>query len=779
MIPITPKDVENLSQSFLTLDVMERAGLSRVDDEEGAAIVGRRRNANTNYAGIVFPYFRPGTSEVRDYRLRRDQPDLVRVEGQLKEKAKYLSPPGRSNMIYFPPGCTLHDLGNKDIPIVITEGEKKALAMSRLAWHELGDAAESPRFLALGLSGVWNFRGVIGKTDDAKGNRRPVKGMIPDFDLIEWKGREVSILFDQNAETNEKVATARRVLAKELTVLGASVHIIKCPEVDGCNGIDDVLHSWDTELGTTTAIEKGLELVLNSAASTRQLTGILMLLGDIEPFHTPSKETFVAVRINGHLEHHKIESKAFKRMFAHKVYEVCGKPPRNQELGDAIATLEGQALFEGPTREVHVRIAEANGKIYVDLCNEAWQIIEISQAGYRVIDSLSAPVTFWRSQTMEALPMPAGAGDLTVLRKYLNVDGDGLALVLAWLINCFRPDFPFPLLIISGEQGTAKSTATRVLRRLVDPSKTPIRPAPRNEQDLMIAASRSWVLGFDNLSGIQDWLSDALCRLSTGGGFGTRQLYTNDEESFFSAMRPIVINGIGDLATRSDLLDRALLVRLLPISPAKRKTEREFWRAFEADRPAIFAGLITAVSHALRYIDCVTISENPRMADFAEWAAAAEEALGLTKGSFHKAYMGNRKDAHSIVLEDSLLADVILDYCLRKIRSEIGLTMLLKEFHEELKEIAGPKRSEDKRFPRSGRGLRSSIERINPNLREIGISIAFLGRTGPEARLGASVTVCYQRTETSQPSQLDSHIEGFILPDEGLDADALYSRASA
>ena len=60
----------------------------------------------------------------------------------------------------------------------------------------------------------------------------------------------------------------------------------------------------------------------------------------------------------------------------------------------------------------------------------------------------------------------------------------------------------------------------------------------------MIAATNGWCLAFDNVSVIQAWLSDALCRLATGGGFATRGLYTDDEETIIDAQRPVVLNGV-------------------------------------------------------------------------------------------------------------------------------------------------------------------------------------------------------------------------------------------
>ena len=212
--------------------------------------------------------------------------------------------------------------------------------------------------------------------------------------------------------------------------------------------------------------------------------------------------------------------------------------PSSQALHDAIRTLTGIALFDCEERQVFIRMASTNGKIYHDLCNNTWQIVEIDKAGWRIIESKDAPVTFRRAKGMLHLPTPTSGGDLTELRKFVNVNDAYYALILGWLVNCFRTDYPFPINILNSEQGSGKSTTSKLLRDLIDPNVTPFRSAPRNEQDMIIAANNSWICAFDNLSKVPDWLSDALCRLSTGGGFGARTLYTNDEETIFAAKTP-------------------------------------------------------------------------------------------------------------------------------------------------------------------------------------------------------------------------------------------------
>src|SRR5436309_1986222 len=165
---LTDADLRLLSASFISPELAQSAGLFRVASYDGGLIVGR--NGNADYSGIVFTYSLPGNPHPRDYRLRRDYPDLEqKSDGTIKEKAKYLSPPGRSNLLYFVPMTNPDWLADRSLPICLTEGEKKTLALWRLSWHGLSDSASIPCFLPVGLSGVWNWRGTIGKTENAKG----------------------------------------------------------------------------------------------------------------------------------------------------------------------------------------------------------------------------------------------------------------------------------------------------------------------------------------------------------------------------------------------------------------------------------------------------------------------------------------------------------------------------------------------------------------------------------------------------------------------------------
>src|SRR5262249_23185806 len=217
------------------------------------------------------------------------------------------------------------------------------------------------------------------------------------------------------------------------------------------------------------------------------------------------------------------------------------------------------------------------------------------------------------------------------------------------LLAALRSGGPYPLLSISGEQGSAKTVLSKMLKALIDPNAAPVRSLSREERELMIAADNSHLLAFDNLSGLPIWLSDALCRLASGGSFAVRQLYTNDEEVLFEAVRPILLNGIEEIS-RPDLGDRALFLTLPPIGEALRRPEKELWREFEIARPRILGALLDAVVHGLRAMGRIHLDRLPRMADFALWATACETAL-WPAGTFARAYAANRRTAIEGMIE--------------------------------------------------------------------------------------------------------------------------------
>src|SRR5262249_26446498 len=217
---------------------------------------------------------------------------------------------------------------------------------------------------------------------------------------------------------------------------------------------------------------------------------------------------------------------------------------------------------------------------------------------------------------------------------------------------------PYPLLAISGEQGSAKTVLSKLLKALIDPNAAPVRALSREERELMIGANNGHLLAFDNLSGLPHWLSDALCRLATGGRFAVPQLYTDDEEVLFEAARPILLNGIEEVVSRPDLGDRAIFLTLAHIAQAQRRSEAELWRQFEIARPRILGALLDALVHGLRAANRVQLDRPPRMADFALWATACGTAIWAPV-TFSLAHAATCRASNDSIIEADPIATCI------------------------------------------------------------------------------------------------------------------------
>lgn len=473
----------------------------------------------------------------------------------------------------------------------------------------------------------------------------------------------------------------------------------------------------------------------------RRLSQSAVLLGlatVADVFHTAVGEPYATVPVGDHRETHPIRSEGFRSWLRRGYHEAHKGSVGGQAMQDAIETLVARALFDGPLRTVAVRVAAHAGALYLDLGSEEWEAVEITSAGWRVVTD--PPVRFRRPRSMSPLPRPVPGGTLELLRPFLNVGtGDEgerrWRLIVGYLVAALRGEGPYLVMIFVAEQGSGKTTAARVVRALIDPNQSPVRAEPREVRDLLIAARNGWLVVLDNLSSVRDWLSDALCRLSTGGGLSSRQLYTDSEEIVLDAQRPQIITGIEDVATRSDLLDRAIIIDLPRLSDADREPESAFWERFEAARPAILGALLDAASMALAGEAGVRLDRLPRMADATRWVTAAEPALGWEPGSFVRAYTGNRGEAHELALDASALAGALRDLLPESggawegTAGELLEALAIRVGRDDVERLV-----KRKQWPTSPRGLAGDLRRLAPNLRAVGIEASFERAAGGSRR---------------------------------------------
>jgi hypothetical protein len=459
-----------------------------------------------------------------------------------------------------------------------------------------------------------------------------------------------------------------------------------------------------------------------------QATTIVRLVTEsgAELWHTPAGDGYISARINGHVEHHPLASRGCRDYLTRIYYLEEGKAPNATAMQAAIATLSGIARFDGVEHHVYLRVAGDDDRVYLDLGDPQHRVAEVTAAGWTVITS--APVRFRRTRGMLALPAPVRGGSVTDLRRFVNVASkEDFVLMVSWLVATFRPTGPYPVLVLLGEQGSAKSTTCRVLRRLIDPNTADTRCEPREPRDLAIAADNGHVITLDNVSRLPDWLSDALCRLATGGGFSTRTLYENREEELFDAVKPAILNGIASVATKPDLVDRSIMVTLPVIRDRRRRHERHLWSKFEAARPRLLGALLDAVVVALRQHRHVELDALPRMADFAIWSVAAEHAMPWKKGMFLAAYTASRQGAVEAALDGDPVADLA-----RKVAPWDGTAT---EFLQALNGSVSEETRRRKGWFSQARQVGDALRRLAPALRQVGIEVSFIRHGHTRARL--------------------------------------------
>lgn len=549
------------------------------------------------------------------------------------------------------------------------------------------------------------------------------------------------VILPDNDDPGEQHAAA---VAKSLLPHAESVNILRLPDLPDKGDVSDWIAKGNKSEDLY-ALLSGAETVSdptpkprrkdrqNSDAKSQQTQAsrLMKLAEDVELFHTPDGEGFATIAVNSHKETFPLRSGDFRKWLSYQYWSEERAVPSSQSVQDVISGLGGKAAFESETKAVSLRVAEHDGNLYLDLANDLWQCVEITKDAWRVIDN--SPVKFRRTRGMMPFPLPERGGDIDELRQFANVNGEDWGLLLAWLVAAFRPDKPFPVLVLHGEQGSGKSTTAKVLRLLTDPNKSPLRSSPKDDRDLMIAANNSWVISLDNLSSMSVTLSDALCRLSTGGGFSTRELFSDGEEILMSLMRPVILNGIDEVIGRSDLLDRSILLHL-PRLP-RRLDEATFWSDFEGARPRLLGSLLDAVSTALSRIEEVTKTEHskkmdlPRLADFTLWGIAAESSFGTkVKVPFLKRYKQNREAVHDLVIDNDPFAESVLKLMEGREHWQGPATKLLTD----ILSVTSYDLSRIKSFPKTPQAVGKRLSLLAPNLRRHGIDFSPPNRSKQE-----------------------------------------------
>lgn len=426
-----------------------------------------------------------------------------------------------------------------------------------------------------------------------------------------------------------------------------------------------------------------------------------------------------------HQEHHRVRSTEFREALRFIDFEAHGKVVPEQALKEAIDTAAAQGRFRGKSYKTYLRVAPVDDSIYLDLGRDSWDAVEVDKNGWRIVDS--PPCKFRRTPGMHPLPLPVRGGNILSLKELINLESlNDLILIVAWLVTVLRGKRPFPVLSILGEQGSAKSTMSRMVRNLIDPHKAQVKALSRSEHDLIIAAENTLIVAIDNVSHIDEKLSDSLCRLATGVGFSARKLYTDSDERIFDVCRPVIINSIGEVITRPDLLERSIVLSIPIIPKSQVRTDEEVGERYAALQGEILGALLDGVVYALRTYRELELPTKHRMADFQQWAAAAMPAFGWTAEQFLAAHEENIEAAQDTALDSSPIVPAIR-LLLKLHGGKWPAANQVKGARDLLHELEslpdGPKFKTQPGWPQRWTALGRALVRLAPTMRRSGINV--------------------------------------------------------
>lgn len=473
----------------------------------------------------------------------------------------------------------------------------------------------------------------------------------------------------------------------------------------------DAIHNRERELRKVTDKKTQAEMVLEIADQICQ-----------EFFHDQYNMPYVAVKSADHIEALPIASKRFKNFLCGQYYEKYTAIPNSDSIANASNILNYKADVKGSMKHLELRVADDGGDILYDMTNAGWDIVRISKTGWNVEKS---PVIFRRYSNQLAQVMPSKNYDKDIFDKFLGLlnvkDNDNKLLLKCYIIALFVPGISKAILMLHGDQGSAKTTLQELIKMLVDPSSVKTLAFPRDINEFVQKLAHNYIGYFDNVSVIQDWISDILCRAATGSGFSKRMLFSDDDDIIYNFIRCVGFNGINLAATKADLLDRGLIVQLMRITKDKRRQSKYVWADFEKLRPQLLGYIFDILVKVLAIIGTFELEELARMADFAKVCETISRAMGNKNGAFITAYDKNIELQAQQVLESNIIAQVIVEFMKDKQNwsgSASGLLGEISSIAETLKI-----NTKDKAWPKAPNTLVRRLNEIKATLEEFGINV--------------------------------------------------------
>lgn len=447
-----------------------------------------------------------------------------------------------------------------------------------------------------------------------------------------------------------------------------------------------------------------------------------------------------------------LSGEGFQNWLTSRLWTTCETVLSSQARSTINATIAAIAAESGDVREVYTRVASVDDKHYLDLGNDSWSVIEIDEDGWRVLPV--SPVMFVRPGNMRSLPEPKEGGDVSKLWEFLNVHNADRIKVLSWLCSTLRSTETYPILAIQTKANSGKSTTTKLLRRMVDPSKKEMSRLPKNPDDIGVAALNNYFVCYDNIDSLSSAHQDTFCVVATGTALGGRKLYSNFEESSSGMIRrPILLNGINEFVTRTDLNSRSVIIGLPQFTGSKTDTQVD--QTFLAAYPEALGGLLTTFSKALRLLPTIEKeyagTEQARAVAFAYLGEAVSRVLGHEPGAFVVELKSEQDDTAAALASDDAVGEAVL-LALASARVDSG-QRVYSDYVSDLKDKLYPRDRVVENWPKTSKSFSNRVRQLADALVVHGVTVEFL----PRDRVG--VKIRFRQDQNSRDAYVRAHRE--------------------
>jgi hypothetical protein len=453
----------------------------------------------------------------------------------------------------------------------------------------------------------------------------------------------------------------------------------------------------------------------------------------------------------------EIESETFEGLIADRKYQAGEGLPS----GDEIANIRRLARYRASKniKEIGVRSARFKDTIIYDPARPDGEVYFITREGY-VLRTPDQPYIVRYTGMLEAPIKEGTLQDHLDLVRLWALDKKSEILSIGLDFSRFIPDIPHAIENIDGPHGSGKTSYTETKRAIFDPNGAPTQSLKFDERDLSISAVHQGMLAFDNVNtALPDYISDIICRLTTGQGFRTRELYTNTGEVILKLKRPIIINGINRASYKPDFIDRECPMHLGVMPESKRMTDAEIRARAEVLIPKVRGFLISIIPKAMELYSTVEAElrgKLPRMADFVIWGECGIRAMGFPAMSFYDAYMEAKHNETVDVARDTLIVTAIQGLMANR-QEWTGTT---KDLLDSLEAFVTDNQRKSKAFPRDERRLGRVLRELISTLREVGLEITDLKNSTHEKKI-TKIGETYKVNSTNSTNQNNPTENGF------------------